>query len=219
MKLKHSLLGLLSAAVMIPAAQATIDATLTNLNLSVRVQQESTENGDVVTYRYGVFRLGAKQVIQLLENLLDVSFGKGAKLYVTSDGDVWVLDNKGDFLEDVTDWVSVDYDSPTYISKGTYNYETEQENTHNEFLIWLSLDIPEFGKFPTPTGDFGGGIELEAGGLAKENFNASKPKNDGSQTTTSNTTAGLAGWAYVDGEEGVTEGNMSLSGKVTFGFD
>jgi len=215
MKLKHSLLTLL-VAVMFPASpvNGTVDSTVTALNLTVRVQGDFTVNGDVETGRVIVVRVGAKQIIELLEDLFDTNYPAGAKLFVTVDGDVWIVDNRGNFLDDVSDFVSADLDFSIEIFKGTFNFETEQENSVINFLIRFFIDIPADIKTVTAGGGGdGGGVFLELFGVAKENFTGGKPKPDGTQVFRGTINAGLAGSGTVDDRDAVAEGNVILNGK------
>jgi hypothetical protein len=217
MKLKHSLLALLAAA-MFPASpvQATVDSTVTAFNVTLRVQGDFTENGDVLTGKVIVLRVGAKQIIELLEDLFDTDYPPGAKLFVTTDGDVWIVDNQGDFLDDVSEFVSADLNFEVEVFKGTFNFETEQENSVINFVISFFVDIPDDIKVTTlgvNGGGIGDGIQFELFGIAKENFTGGKPKPDGTQVFKGTINADLAGVGSVDGSDAVAEGHVTLNGK------
>ena len=215
MKLKHSLLALLAAA-MFPASpvHATLDSTVTAFNVTLRVQGDLTEEGDVLMGKVIVIRVGAKQIIELLEDLFDTDYPAGAKLFVTVDGDVWIVDKEGDFLDDVSEFVSADLNFGVEVFKGTFNFETEQEKSVINFLISFFIDIPADIKVATQgVNGIGGGVELELDGVAKENFTGGKEKPNGEQVFKSTVTAGLAGFGFIDGSDAVAEGNVTLNGK------
>ncbi|MCW1922219.1 hypothetical protein OKA05_06620 [Luteolibacter arcticus] len=217
MKLKHSLLTLLAAA-MFPAmpVHATVDSTVTGLNLTLRVQGAFTENGDVQTGKVEVVRLGAKQIIELLGDLFEEDYPAGSKLFITVDGDVWIVNKKGEFLDDISEFVSADLDFTIEVFKGTFNVETEEEKSVIHFVIGFLINIPDDIKVPARgVMGVGNGIEIALSGIAKENFTGGKPKPDGSQTFHGTVNAGLSGTGSVDGADAVVEGSVTLNGKET----
>lgn len=232
MKLKHSLLTLL-AVVMLPATpvQGTVDSFVTALNLSLLVQSELESEDGILEGKTANVRLGAKQILELLEDELETDFPAGSRLFIALNGDilargigesndVLVVDKKGNELANVSDYITafIDFENSTF--KGFYNELTDQEKSVIHFLLGYEISLPTGSMVVSAAAPRGGkgienGIDLEVFGIAKENFKGSKPKNDGTQNFTGKISARLIGLGTVDGANALANGNTSLSGKET----
>ena len=200
--MKTKFLPWLLAAVLLPASpvMATVPSTLT-LDMKVYYQESLDKEGDNLLGDVHCFRVNAKELLALLEDELEMDFPPGAKLLVYPDGDVDVVENDGDYIATVYDYLYAIFEYDDELFDGNYNFETEQEKSRIYFPFGLMLDLPEED------------LVMEMRGLAIENFTGSKPNPNGKQTFKGNIQCNLTGRGKWNGEAVFGEGHASLVGK------
>jgi hypothetical protein len=184
-----------------PPASATVPSPLVlQFTYWVQVSEEVDEN-DIFRGEVEAFRLDSKSLLKLLALETGMVFPKGAKIIVDPDGDCFVVDKHGDLIVDVTEFLFADFGDSLF--DGFFNIETEHEKSNIFIAFSLDLSLPDED------------LLLEIFGVAKEKFSASKPKNNGNQTSKGNIHVDVTGRGSLDEELILGEGTIQLKGKET----
>jgi hypothetical protein len=192
--------SLLVAAALFPAvpAQATVPSPLV-LVFTFFVQASEVTEGDLYKGEVEPVRLNTKDLLALLAAETHQTFPKGARIIVDPDGDVIVTDKNGAFLADVSTLVFADFGP--YLFDGVFNNVTEQERSKIYITFGLEISLPTEG------------LVLDLTGMAKEDFTATKPTNQGVQTFKGKIACAVTGRGTLDGGLILGEGKIDLSGK------
>ena len=200
MKSKSLPFPLLLAAALFPAlpVQATVPSPLV-LNFTFYVQASQVTEGNLFKGEVDAVRLNSKDLLALLATQTGQTFPKGARIVVDPDGDVFVTDKNGVLIVDVSTFAFADFGGDLF--DGVYNTVTEQEKSKIYIAFGLELSLPAEG------------LVLDMTGLAKENFSASKPNNQGTQILKGKIACAVTGRGTFDGNLILGEGKIDLRGK------
>ncbi|WP_367870200.1 hypothetical protein [Luteolibacter sp. Populi] len=200
MKSKSLPLPLLLAAALFPAlpVQATVPSPLV-LNFTFFIQASEVTEGNLFKGEVEAVRLNSKDLLALLATQTVQTFPKGARIVVDPDGDVYVTDKNGVLIVDVSAFAFADFGGDLF--NGVYNTVTEQEKSKIYIAFGLELNLPVEG------------LVLNMTGLAKENFSASKPNNQGTQTLKGKIACTVTGRGTLESSLILGEGKIDLTGK------
>lgn len=199
MKSKSLKLILSAGLFLFPAiSQASVDSLL-KLELKCYFQERITQSDTKETGRVKIARFDSKQLLKIISKEAGVRFPGGSQLKVASDGKVYVADNKGRLVRNVSNYLKAEIDDQNSLFDGQYNRETGKEHSRNYFPIAFTINLPELK----------GTVE----GIAIEDFKAYAADNLGVQRLTGKTASAVNGKGSIEGKLAYYEGMLRLDGK------
>ena len=185
----------------------TVPLTL-NMQATATVQGPSTTVGDVTTYTTTTVKITNQSLFYLIAQALSKTFPANSKLVLENDGHIWVTDNSGNKLEDVSSDTILSLTFPPARNpdivalNGQDNSSTGALKATDTYITMLHFDD-------------GGDDSFDCQGFTVEKFSMSAV-NNGTQPASDSLTITGCGEGYFGGDDAVLSGKLTGKGTTIF---